>query len=252
MPDYIFEGALAENPLPEVLQKIYCYRVPGVLTASRPDGSKQIYISGGEVTFASSTYEEDRLGEFLLRKEIITRAQYDESVRILKTTGKRQGSIFVEMGALAPRDLYRAVKEQVVAIVWSLFNWSDGRISFNVGKYKEDEIIKLNLDTRTVILEGIKKVEDAKRVVRWLGRREDVFEPTASALALLSTVGLTPEDKKVFRAVDGVRNFLDILKVTHLDSGETAKTLYAIYVLGLVQKKDTAIRITAKTSGPRP
>jgi len=246
MPEHIFEGPLAENPLPEVLQKIYCYRVPGVLTVSRPGGSKQVFISGGEVIFASSSYEADRLGEFLLARGAITQAQYDESVRRLRVTGKRQGALFVEMGALLPRDLYRAVKEQVVAIVWSLFNWTDGRISFNVGKFKEEEIIKLNLDTRTVILEGIKKVEDPKRVVKWLGRKEDVFEPTANALLLLSSLGLSPEDKKIFRAADGVRTFLDILKVTHLEAGEAARTLYALFVLGLIQKKDTTIRITAR------
>jgi hypothetical protein len=250
MPEYIFEGPLADNPLPEVLQKIYCYRVPGVLTVTRDRGSKQVYISGGEVIFASSSFEEDRLGEFLLSRGTITQAQYDESARLLKATGKRQGSLFVEMGALQPRELYRSVKEQVMAIVWSLFNWTDGRMAFNVGKFKDDEIIKLNLDTRTVILEGIKKVEDPKRVVKWLGRREDVFEPTANALLLLSSLGLTAEDKKIFRAVDGIRTFLDILKVTHLESGEAARTLYALFVLGLIQKKDTAIRITARGSAP--
>lgn len=250
MPEHIFEGPLAENPLPEVLHKIYCYRVPGVLTVTGAKGTKQVYISGGEVIFASSTFEEDRLGEFLLSRGAITQAQYDESVRILKATGKRQGSIFVEMGALQPRDLYRSVKEQVVAIVWSLFNWNAGTISFSVGKFKDEEIIKLNLDTRTVILEGIKKVEDPKRVVKWLGRKEDVFEPSVNALALLSTLGLSADDKKVFRAVDGLRTFLDILRVTHLDSGEAARTLYALYVLGVIQKKETAIRITARGSAP--
>ncbi|MCI4398690.1 MAG: DUF4388 domain-containing protein [Acidobacteria bacterium] len=246
MAEFIFEGSLADNPLPEVLQKIYCYKVPGVLTASNGAGSKQLFISGGEVIFASSTFADDRLGEFLLRKGAITQDQYDQSVKLLKETGKRQGAIFVEMGALAPRDLYRLVKEQVIAIVWSLFNWPEGNISFRVGKFKEDEIIKLNLDTRTVIMEGIKMIEDPKRIVRWLGRKEDVFEPAANALSLLSTLGLSPEDKKIFRAVDGTRNFLDILKASPLESGLTAKTLYAMYVLGLIQKKDSAIRIIAR------
>lgn len=251
MPEYIFQGPLAENPLPEVLHKIYCYRVPGVLTVSGVLGSKQVYISGGEVIFASSSLASDRLGEFLLARGTITQDHYDESVRILKATGKRQGAILVEMGVLQPRDLYRAVKEQVVAIVWSLFNWPEGKISFQVGKFKDDEIIKLNLDTRTVILEGIKKIEDPKRVVKWLGRKEDIFEPTPNALILLPTLGLSPEDKKIFRAVDGARTLLDLLKVTQGEGGEAAKTLYMLYVLGVVQKKDTAIRITGRGSVPR-
>ena len=233
----IFKGYLAENPLPEILQKIYYYKVPGVLTVSNPSGTKQVYIAGGEVIFASSSLDEDRLGEFLLSQGRISRAQYDESAALLKTTKKRQGAILVEMGALTPQDLYRAVKDQVVAIVWSLFNWVEGEVTFRVGKFKEEEIIKLNLDTRTVIINGIKRIEDPKRTAKWLGRKENLFEPTPSSLSLLPTLPLAPEDKKVFRLVDGCRTLIEIIQASSLDSGLTAKILYALYVLGLIQSK---------------
>lgn len=245
MADYIFKGSLADNPLPEVLLKIHYYKVPGVLTLANAKGRKEIFISGGEVIFAASTLDDDRLGEFLLAGGRITQDQYDRSVQLLKSTGKRQGAALVEIGALTPQDLYRAVKDQVVAIVWSLFNWMDGEVTFRVGKYKEEEIIKLNLDTRTVIVGGIKRIEDAKRVVKWMGRKEDVFEPTPTSLTLLPTMPLTLEDKKVFRLADGNRSFLEIIQASAQDSGQTAKILYALFVLGLIQRKDTVIRITA-------
>ena len=105
------------------------------------------------------------------------------------------------------------------------------------------------MDTRTVIVSGIKRIADAKRVVRWMGHKEDVFEPTPTSLALLPMMPLSLEDKKVFRLVDGNRSFLDIIQASSLDSGHTAKILYALYVLGLIQRKDTVIRIMA---GARP
>jgi len=40
-----------------------------------------------------------------------------------------------------------------------------------VGKFKEDEVIKLNLDTRVVILEGIKRINDPKGCKKDLARR---------------------------------------------------------------------------------
>jgi hypothetical protein len=245
MADYIFKGSLADNPLPEILLKIHYYKVPGVLTVSEPRGSREIFISGGEVIFAGSTFDEDRLGEFLLAEKRITQDQYDRSVVLLKSSHKRQGAALVEIGALTPQDLYRAVKDQVVAIVWSLFDWISGEVAFKVGKFKDEEIIKLNLDTRTVIVSGIKHIADARRVVRWMGHKEDVFEPTPTSLALLPTMPLSLEDKKVFRLVDGNRSFLDVINASSLDSGHTAKILYALYVLGLIQRKDTAIRMTA-------
>lgn len=245
MKDYIYEGEIGETPLPEVLQKINYYKVPGVLTVTNSKGSKEIFISGGEVIFASSTFKDDRLGEFLLARKKITQADYDKSVELLKTTGKRQGKIFIELGVLTPSELLELVKEQVMAIVWSLFDWIEGKITFKVGKFKEDEVIKLNLDTRLVILEGIKRISEPKRVVKWLGKRDDVFEPTENALALLPTLPLNLDEKRIFRFVDGRRTFLMLLEVSPIDSGQTAKILYALYVLGLIKKKESGIKIKA-------
>ena len=245
MTEFIFKGILEEDSLPEILMKIHYYKVPGVLSVTGPEGSKQVYISGGEVIFASSTLEEDRLGEFLLYKDRITQAQYNQSVALLKATRKRQGTILVEMGVLTPQDLYETVKEQVVSILWSLFNWLEGQVTFRVGKFKDDEIIKLNLDTRMVIVNGIKRIVDPKRVVKWMGRKEDVFEPSASSLASLPAMPLSLEDKRVFRLVDGNRTFLEVIQASNLEGGLTAKILYALYVLGLIQRKTAAIKITA-------
>jgi hypothetical protein len=249
MPDYIFKGSLAENPLPEVLQKINYYKVPGVLTSEDSQGKKQIFIVGGEIIFASSSFPQDRLGEFLLEQERITSAQYETSVRDMRSTNKRQGTVLVEAGVLTPQELFESVKQQVMAIVWSLFNWTDGEVTFKVGKYKDDEIIKLNLDTRFAILEGIKRMKDPKRLVKRLGRREDVFEPTDHALTLLPSLPLSTEDKGVFRLVDGERTFLQVIQTSSLDSGKTAKVLYALFVLGLIRKKNDSISIVIPGAG---
>ncbi len=241
MRDYIYEGDVSETPLPEVLQKINYYRVPGVLSAACEKGRKDIYISGGDVILASSTFDDDRLGEFLLAKKKISREQYDRSVELLKSTGKRQGKVLIEIGALTAQELLENVKEQVVAIVWSLFEWTEGTITFKVGKFKENELIKLSLDTRFVVLEGIKKISDPKRVVKWLGKKEDVFEPSENALILLPTIPLSTDEKRIFRFVDGRRTLLMLLEVSPLDTSQTAKILYACFVLGLIKKKESGI-----------
>ncbi len=162
-------------------------------------------------------------------------------MELLKSTGKRQGKVLIEIGALTAQELLENVKEQVVAIVWSLFEWTEGTITFKVGKFKEDELIKLSLDTRFVVLEGIKKISDPKRVVKWLGKKEDVFEPSENALILLPTIPLSTDEKRIFRFVDGRRTLLMLLEVSPLDTSQTAKILYALFVLGLIKRKNQGL-----------
>ncbi len=249
MGEFIFRGSIRNNPLPEALQKINYYKVPGVMTVTAPVGRKKIFISSGEIIFASSSLDEDRLGEYLLSSGNISPEQYDRSVEMMKATGRRQGTMLVESNAIQAHDLFNYVKQQVMAIVWSLFNWTDGEITFKVGKYKDDEIIKLNLDTRAAILLGIKSIKDPRRVVKWLGHKEEIFEPTDFALVLLPSLPLSVEDKQVFRQVDGRKSFIDLLKSSPLESGETVKSLYALYVLGLVKKKSSAVSIIIPSHG---
>jgi len=253
MPEFIYTGSLEKDPLPEVLYKIYNYKVPGVLTAAYENVTKQIFISGGEIIFASSSLDDDRLGEFLLYAGRITNDQYFRSVELMRTRGIRQGTALVGMGVLTSQELYESVKDQVKGIVWSLFNWNEGQISFKVGQYKDDEIIKLNLDTRDAILQGIKAIKEPKRVVRWMGRKEDVFEPGENVVALLPALPLGREDKQVLRLVDGVRSFLEVLQASALDSTATAKILYGLYVLGLIRRRSPAvIRVAAPAAKPDP
>jgi hypothetical protein len=251
MPEFIYTGSLDKDPLPEVLHKIYNYKVPGVLTAAHQNVTKQIFISGGEIIFASSSLDDDRLGEFLLYSKKITNEQYFRSVELMRTRGIRQGTALVGLGVLTSQELYDSVKDQVRAIVWSLFNWNEGQITFKVGQYKDDEIIKLNLDTRDAILQGIKAIKEPKRVVRWMGRKEDIFEPDENVVALLPGLPIGREDKQVLRLVDGVRSFLEVLQASALDSTATAKILYGLYVLGLIRRKAQApIKITAPSAKP--
>jgi hypothetical protein len=64
---------------------------------------KKAYLLKGDAIFASSTYEDDRLGEMLLKAGKITMEQFDTAVQILKKTNKRLGAILVELGYLMPR-----------------------------------------------------------------------------------------------------------------------------------------------------
>ena len=46
---------------------------------------------------------------------------------------RHQGEILVEMGALSPFNLERALVEQVEAKLFEMFSWGDGKFMFKAG-----------------------------------------------------------------------------------------------------------------------
>src|SRR5512145_701789 len=121
--------SLRETSLPALLRPLLREKATVVLRAHRGAITKAVYVSEGRLIFATSTDPDDRLGERLLMKGTISFRALEDSVLAIRA-GKRQGTIFVENGAIRSRDLVTGVTEQVQDIVYSLFRWDDGEIEF--------------------------------------------------------------------------------------------------------------------------
>ena len=79
----VFETDLTQTPLPEMLVTIYRHKAPGTIECRRGSELKEIYLDRGHIVFATSNQVRDSLGDRLLNEGLITREQYDESVRRL-------------------------------------------------------------------------------------------------------------------------------------------------------------------------
>lgn len=235
----LYRGDLATTPLPEMLVTVHRYKAPGVIACVLGDQVRRIYIDAGNIIFATSNNLDDSLGVRLMRKDLITRAQFDESVRILKKSGaKRQGVILVEMGAINPKVLFDEVKDQVQGIVWSVFEWNAGTVSFEPGRPLTTEFIKLNVPTREAVMEGVRRVRDARTLVSRIGKKATVLQKITNAD--FSNLTLKAEEQVQYDLVDGKTAFVDLVQLGPLAPAENAKIVYALYALKLISVKESS------------
>ncbi|MDP2167114.1 MAG: DUF4388 domain-containing protein [Thermodesulfovibrionales bacterium] len=227
-------GRLNHYSLPKVLVGLNRQRATGTLAVMASGITKKIYLLKGEAIFASSTYEDDRLGEMLLKAGKITVEQYDKSVEMLKKTGKRQGAILVELGFLTPKDLFWGVKYQVKEIVYSLFQLEDGDYGFQEGPPPGDEVITLKMSMGNLIYEGVKRIENWTRIRKEMPDTEAVLKLSDDPMSLFQGVELAAQDKKIFSLVDGKRSIKKIIEDSWLNSFEALKTLYLLWSIGIV------------------
>lgn len=227
-------GNLKSDSLPRVLSHLNRQRVNGTLIVKNSSVTKRIFIKKGEAIFASSTYEDDRLGEMLLKAGKITVQQYDRSVEMLKKTGKRQGAILVELGYLTPKDLFWGVKYQVTEIIYSLFQFEDADYEFDGSELKEDEVIILKMSMGNLIYEGVKRIENWTRIRKEMPDTETVLKLSDDPLSLFREIELTTQDKKILSLVDGKRTIKKIIEDSWLNSFEALKALYLLWSIGIV------------------
>lgn len=235
-PKFNYRGNLAETTLPEILHTIDRFRVPGVIEVRRGGFIKRVYIRDGYIIHASSTDREDSLGAYLMRAEILPRAALKSVGRLRETSNKRLGALLIERGMLAPDVVFESIRNQIEAIVWSLFYWQDGEVTFGVGALREEEMVQIQLPIKQVIVHGIKSAPDAKPLVSKLGSKETLLEPCFETEDLVET-GLDRDDYKLLLRVNGSRTLYQLCGEGGRSPAEAAKLLYAFQVLKLVRRK---------------
>ncbi len=253
-PKFKYRGNLADTTLPEMLHTIDRFRVPGVIEVRRGGLIKRVYIRDGYIIHASSTDREDSLGAYLMRAEILPRDALESVGRLRETSNKRLGALLIERGMLPPDEVFESIRNQIEAIVWSLFYWQDGEVTFGVGDLEKEEMVQIQLPIPRVIVQGIKSAPDAKPLVSRLGSKETLLEPCYEVEDLVET-GLDRDDYKLLLRVNGSRTLYQLCGEGGRPPAESAKLLYAFQVLRLVRRRHGQaagggpLKITLGTSG---
>lgn len=246
-----YRSDLRQTTLPEILFTIHHHRVPGLMEATREGITKRAWVRSGNIICASSTDRNDSLGSFLRRSNRISPEAYGATVKSRALTGRRFGSLLVEGGHLSPGEVYKGIVGQIEEIVWSLFTWEDGEITFRISEFEDQDMVRIHLPLRHVIVEGIKRAPSARALAVRLGRKETVLEPCFRVEDLIE-IGLGAEEWKLLSSVNGKRSFFELCNTGPWTPAENAKVLYSFLVLQLIRRSDAdqgGIRIKLRTEG---
>lgn len=245
-------GNIKDISLARLLVQLNRSRKTGTLSLSTAAFTKNIYLSDGDVVFASSTYEDDRLGEMLLKAGKITVEQYDKSVEILKSAkNKRQGAILVDLGYLKPKDLFWGVKYQVNEIIYSMFIVEDGEYVFREGELPTQEVITLRMSIGNLIYAGAGRIVNWTRIRQEMPHTDSVLALSEDPLCLFQDIDLTQQDRKILSLVDGRKTIKEIIDSSWMGSFEALKVLYLLWSIGMITVRTDDAEAAGQAGGAR-
>lgn len=171
-PGAWFSGSLAALTVPEVVQFLFTSLKTGVLLLAFGEGRgapaqpeqlrrKSIYFRDGQIAFASSSDRADRLGPVLRRAGLVSPADLERCGQLVRS-GRPLGQVLVDEGVLSSGQLYEGISLQVKEILLNAFVESDGTFAFLEGAADERNAVKLAQRTRDLLLEGMRRVEQAE------------------------------------------------------------------------------------------
>jgi hypothetical protein len=169
-----FAGSLGALTVPEVVQFVFQSLKTGVLLLSFGDGDapraeapgqlrrKSIYFRDGQVVFASSSEPQDRLGPLLVATAMVSQEDLERCTHLVGA-GRPLGQVLVDEGVLTAGQLYEAIGAQVKEIFLGCFLEGAGEFAFIEGSQDDQgQVVKLPERTRDLILQGMKRLEEAE------------------------------------------------------------------------------------------
>jgi hypothetical protein len=157
-------GRLRTMALPDVLQWLAMGRKTGTLVVERRSIQKKIIFQDGSISSSWSNDPRESLGQFLLRERLASEEQIFTALLRQEQRKGMLGSILVGDGILSEDDLRRTLRLKAEETVYDLFLWADGQFEFKEGELPADMQINIEMDVNSVLMEGIRRVDEWSRI----------------------------------------------------------------------------------------
>lgn len=235
-------GDFQKKPFPEVLAEIYRWKGSGALLLRREKVKKIVFFRDGVPQYVKSNLLSECLGRIMVKERMISEAECEESLKRMKSSGRQQGTVLIEMGCISPHNLNYALNLQLRAKLFDVFSWQSGDYQFDKRAALPSEVINLDMSTAAIIYEGVRRAYDEQRLADALGSGvEHVFvHPSSDPLYALQDVGLGEEEQLLLEAADGRKTVATLRALNLLAPLETDRLLYAMRCAQVIELKDKA------------
>ncbi len=237
----ILSGILNNADFPEFLHRLYQHKQTGLLHIQKNSAKKVIYIKNGYPIFARSNILGECLGRMLVKDDVITQVDCDQSIEQSKISGRLQGTVLIEMGLLTPQDLHDALKQQVTEKLLNIFAWTEGQFRFVAQDEFKKNVTSIELSPSALVREGIIRYWDKQRVEEYLRPHlTDYLKQAENPAYLFQKMGLSRRGEEVFAECLGDMTLEAILARHPLSKLEVQQVLAALLIAGMVIPRTSA------------
>jgi len=205
-------GNLKTMELAELLQWLASAQKTGTLAVDSGRVRKSIIFRAGRIISTASTDPQEHLGAILVSHGLITDAELADAIAAQRENGQLIGRTLVDLGALTDADLHTMLRLKAEDSLYDVFTWSEGGFKFHDDELPPPEtMIPLSLDVAAVVLEGMQRIDEWRRI------REVI--PSAEVVPV--SIGAFDEeetgdwDAQILAHVDDDRTVADICRLVH-------------------------------------
>jgi tetratricopeptide (TPR) repeat protein len=230
------KGSLKEASLPDVLQLLALGQKTGCLAIADRANFGYVFFERGRICYASIVNRRDRLGDILVKHELVTPQQLEEAVAAQSVRRDRKlGEILVEQGAISRDRLERYMRLQIEEAVYFLFTWTQGTFNFEADVRPERQDFLVSINPESLLLEGARRVDEWSLIEKKIPSLDLIFIIDRDRLAI-SDAPLNDVQRLILPLIDGQRDVHQIIEDSGLGEFEVGKALYGLVTAGFLHR----------------
>ena len=230
-------GDLADRDMPLLLGRAFSDGMTGRLRIRNDKVEKAVYFEAGLPVMASSEDSADRMLAMLVREGVLDNRQYEEAVRVVDATGRKVGSVLVDLGFLRSDELLPAVRRHYESIILTLFAWPTGRWQVDPGLTAGPDRTRLLRHPALLVREGLERGYPAERIAQRLGAGRNVFllDNSTTAADITAQVATERAELRIPMFFDGVHALEEVARLSGLPEIAVLRIALTLYCFGALR-----------------
>jgi hypothetical protein len=234
-----YQGSLDDVPLVGLFYAISSNFQTGVAIIRSDHVHKEVYFKEGWIVFARTNKSEERLGNLLVKRRLVSQSQMEKMAVLAKKKGVKLGKCLVDNGLLLKKELREVLDFQIKEILCDLFSWKEGEFYF-VEKEVEEEDAVVTYTPLDIALFAARRALDFSAFLKMVPHYQVIFHiPTNIERAKAKIVEeLDAHETFIFSLIDGKRNIDHLIKFSGDDEISTITILHRLLLMGLIKKSE--------------
>jgi curved DNA-binding protein CbpA len=230
------QGQLGEKLVPDLIREIAQKSLSGLLRLSRGKAIKAIFFESGAPAFAISNVTNEQLDHKLMNEGLATLEQIE---RAKERAGKTQrlGPVLVEMSVLEDGQMRKLVCDQVMGIILSVFEWTQGDYAFDE-RIRAAHEVTLNLGAADVLLEGARHAASIQEVAETIVPRDAVVLKSRSNGIRADSGSLAPLESYILSRIDSPTAASEVGSLSGLGDVDAHRAICVLVAAGFLKLVD--------------
>jgi len=235
-----YSGSITVTPIPKIIINLMKNRRTGRLYIENSGIYKNIYFKDGKIYYVASNYQHEFIGEFIVRKGVLSRDIINEALNICKTENQRLIDYLVKMGILKPYEMYNLIVEQIKEKIYHLFTWDRGNFIYFDQEVTKQEALPLNLGDFEFVYRCITRYTPTHIIEGYLSNF--IFQPiqvNPEATQYLERIKFNASELKLIRIISQKKNMNEAINeavlIYNYKKDEVLKVFFMLEIIDYIK-----------------